>query len=383
MNRPRSPGRRDLPPWFRVIRKGGHTSYALEHPITREWATLSKDRDEALALYWQLAPEIRAQVEAKRMGRRAVNVAAVMDQTRPRSGETLSKYLERWRTKILPTLTKRRSGKPIGEKTRGDYDRMCRLQIEPLADAGIPLASVDAQALRAILKPWLTMPHQYNYMRAVLSRALQHAVDEGLLAANPVKTVEGRAAPKRDVYVLDEHYVAITAKLPEYLSKACDILYLLSARPGDCLALRHDQVIEVDGKPCVAFTAGKTGEDQELISNTALAEVLDWWRAWRKQHAPLSPFLLVHPMTASRQHRGNPIDRDWLSRRFKAAAIAAGLPQYHLADLRPKGITDEHLAGNTGNKGGHKTEAMKRHYQRVRLPTRANVMIELPKRAAR
>ena len=42
-----------------------------------------------------------------------------------------------------------------------------------------------------------------------------------------------------------------------------------------------------------------------------------------------------------------------------------------LRDRRPKALTDEfEVAGDT-DKGGHKTEAMKRHYRRKRLPMRA------------
>lgn len=289
MNRPRSPGRKDLPPWFRVIVKGGHTSYAIEHPVTREWCTLGKDKAEALALYWQLAPEILAQVDAA--------------------------------------------------------------------------------------------PHHYNYVRAVLTRALlQHAVDESTLSANPMRAIEARAKPKRTTYVPDSHYVAITEHIAaEYARRACDLLYLLGTRPSDGLGLTVDSLVKEGNLWCVAFAAAKTGEEQELISNQALHDELEWWRAWRLQHAPMSKHLIVHPRDAGRKINSRPISADWLSRVWRAAADKAGFPDYTLRDLRPKSITDESLLGNQDNKGGH-TEAMRKHYTRVRLPTRARVTVELPKR---
>lgn len=372
--RPRSNRRKDLPPYFRARRSG--RGYYLEHPITRECATLGDDKAQALALYWQLRPEIDAAVAAHRDGVRAAAIVRVIE-ARPR-GETLRAFLCRWRTDVLPTLVKRGSRAGLGAKTRGDYERMLRNQLEPLEGAAIELARADAQALRALLSPWLEQPHTYNYLRAVLTRALQHAVDAGVLGTNPMRSIEPRAKPRRDAYVTDSDYVAITDGMTEYARRACDLLYLLATRPSDGLGLRVGSLVTTDAGTSIRFRAAKNGEEQELTGNPALAEVLEWWRVWRSEHAPLSPYLLVHPRTAHRKLASRPITTDWLSRQFAAAAAKATLP-YTLRDLRPKSITDEHLAGNDDNKGGH-TEAMRRRYTRVRLPTRAAVTIQLPKR---
>lgn len=195
MNRPRTPGRRDLPRWFRARKKGAGGFY-IEHPLTRECSSLGSDKDESLALYWTIVPEIEAQVRAARNKTRAASVVRVL-AAEPK-GETLRAFLARWREKVLPTVNKRGSTGGLSPKTAGDYGRMLRCQIEPLEATLIDLARVDAQALRGMLSPWLSMPHQYNYMRAVLSRALQHAVDEGALAANPMRAIEARGKPKRN-----------------------------------------------------------------------------------------------------------------------------------------------------------------------------------------
>lgn len=377
MNRPRTPGRKDLPRWFRA-RRAGAGGYYIEHPITRECSSLGTDKDEALALYWQIVPEIEAQVRAHRNKTRAASVVRVL-AAEPK-GESLRKFLERWRTKVLPTLTKRGSNKALGDKTAGDYARMLRRQIEPLDATTVPLVEADAQVMRGILRPWLTTPHHYNYVRAVLTRAMQHAVDEGVLSVNPMRSIEPRAKPKRVTYVTDDHYAAITERITiEYARRACDLLYLLGTRPADGLGLTLDSLVKQDGRWCVAFAAAKTGESQELVSNQALHDEIEWWRAWRTQHAPLSNHLIVHSRTAGRKINSRPIKPEWLSRVWREASDLAGHPEYTLRDLRPKSITDESLLGNTDNKGGH-TEAMRKHYTRVRLPTRARVTVELPKR---
>lgn len=382
MTRPRHPGRRDLPRWFRARKRGG--GYYLEHPITRECATLSHDRTEALELYWALVPEIEAQVRAARDGRRAGSLAQVLSgqPKKPAAGETLRAFLERWRTKVLSTITKRGSTGALSPKTAGDYDRMLRRQVEPLEATTIALTQVDAQSMRSLLSPWLSMPHQYNYLRAVLTRALQHAVDEGVLPANPMRSIDARAKPKRKAYITDADYVAITAKIKEpYAVRACDLLYLLGMRPADCLGLRADALVRnKENRWCINFAARKTGVEQELIGNQALHDQLEWWRAWRTEHAPMSAFLLVHPRNAHRKINSRQIKVEWLSRTWTDAARDAGKPEYTLRDIRPKALTDEALAGNTGNRGGHLTQQMRDHYQRVRLPERSDVTINLPKR---
>ncbi len=50
-----------------------------------------------------------------------------------------------------------------------------------------------------------------------------------------------------------------------------------------------------------------------------------------------------------------------------------------LRDLRPKALTDEFVVGGDSDKGGHKTEAMKRHYRRKRLPMRAKNRLSTPR----
>src|SRR5690554_2118156 len=45
--------------------------------------------------------------------------------------------------------------------------------------------------------------------------------------------------------------------------------------------------------------------------------------------------------------------------------------QYQLRDLRKKGLTDEFVSQGENNKGGHQTEAMRRHYRLITPPERS------------
>jgi len=67
---------------------------------------------------------------------------------------------------------------------------------------------------------------------------------------------------------------------------------------------------------------------------------------------------------------GRRVSVEFLSRRWTAACREAGFA-YQLRDIRAQALTDEFLAGADGTKGGHKMEAMREHYRRVKLPLRA------------
>ncbi len=58
-----------------------------------------------------------------------------------------------------------------------------------------------------------------------------------------------------------------------------------------------------------------------------------------------------------------------LSDMFRRAQRRAGISDYDLRMVRPRALTDEALrAGKPTDKGGHKTESMRAHYVRERVP---------------
>lgn len=380
--RPRAVGNRDLPPYLYRDAKG----YYLVHPVTRQKARLGSDRELALTLHAEEAAHWRGEVaqhRAETLARRLRTAATPREQR-----TTLAAYCARWRAERLPGLVKR-SGEPLGDKTRGDYDRMLRLQIETAEAAATPLANLGPLEVRTLLREWIDSPTFYNYLLAVVSRVLADAVDEGLLAVNPAREVRRRPTGKRKVTVSHEHYAAIMAHLADWQAAACDLIYLLGSRPGDALRLREDDFTEweaprdvrlEDGRVVrlygvLRYRAAKTGALVEVEVNDALHGVLTGMRAWKRAqglHGAVRHWI-VHPADAHRRVRGRPVSVEALSRAFAAALEAAGIPKgtYTLRDLRPTGLTDDAIAGGDGAKGGHKTQAMRDHYRRVELPFRA------------
>ncbi|HKJ88024.1 MAG TPA: hypothetical protein VKA48_05910, partial [Gammaproteobacteria bacterium] len=264
------------------------------------------------------------------------------------------------------------------------YAQMLRDSVEPADALAVPLADASTRLVRQFLQGWLDHPAYYNYLRAVLSRMFQEAVDEGRLDKNPVREVTRRQAPKRDTYITDDHYRAICAELAEWQARAVDLLYLLSQRPGDVLGLRTARDIDWQGFtdaetgevwPVIRFTAAKTGQPMEVVMNEALLATVQWFQDWKRRQGLVSPYLICYPKD-SRQ-AGKRVRVDHLSRAFREAVEAAGIARntYTLRDVRPKSLTDEWVAAGDSDKGGHKTEQMKRYYRRIVLPMRARTNV--------
>ena len=326
----------------------------------------TKDKAEALAIYW----EFRRAWDMEQASRHAESITTQLQAAAKGCDRlTVAGYAENWRKTKLPTLAKP-NGKLLSKKTRADYARMLKNQVEKFEPfKTIALSAVTTKDMRQFLAQWIDSPHHYNYTKSLLSRMLQFSVDEGLLDSNPIDSIRRRPVAKRDVYMPNDHYVAITAKMTDFEARACDLLYLISHRPKDVLSLKDAQI---DGN-IIRFTASKNDVDMEIEMNEDLAETIRWVRDRKTEQGIVSPHLVVYPTSSKRRHIGKPLSAGYLSRKFADAVIAAGLTKgkYTLRDIRPKGLTDEFLVAGDSDKGGHKTEAMKQHYRRVRLPMRA------------
>ncbi len=378
MGRPRKTNK-DLPPGLYCY--AGRNCYIRMRGELKPVDLGTPDRQEALTIYW----EFRRAWDTEQLGKKTEVLAEKLDAAAKNPARrTVAEYTTAWRKDRLPTLLKR-NGKPLSPKTRDDYKGMLVNQVETYEPfTSLDIAAIRTKHVRQFLAQWMDSPSFYNYMKSLLSRVLQFAVDEGLLDANPTSDVQRRPVSKREVYCPMEDYMAITKKMAEWEARACDLVYLTSHRPGDVLRLqdREPWVRYATRKNrevvVVSFKASKNEQAVEIIDakdrEGGIHTVLEWFRQWKKNQNLVGHHIVVYPITSRRKSIGKPISVDYLSRRFAEASEAAGFGKgkYTLRDLRKKGLTDEaRLAGKATNKGGHKTEEMREYYVVDELPQRA------------
>lgn len=348
MGRPRQRGSKDLPTGLYRDARG----YRARHPVTGRYVRLGSDKASALRLFEQLrATWSDEALEAK------ANALVARLQAAGGSGLTFAGYCRQYLEAGLP-------GRPLATKTRRDYENILRR-----VDLDTPVELVDAVALRRYLAPSLDNPSYYNYQLACLSRVCKHAVDEGLLTRNPCKDIDRRQTEKRRTYITDEDYLAITGCMSCWHQRIVDWIYLVSHNPVDCLTVRED---ELQGG-VLRVERNKTGERVDIELAPDAQDLVAYFRGLKRAQGIVSPYLVVF---LDGHLVGRPPSVDYIGKRWRRAAKAAGLAQYQLRDVRPKGLTDEaREAGAATDKGAHASEAMKRHYVRVALPKRVKSKI--------
>ena len=363
MGKPRSAGNRDLPRHLYRDNKG----FYVVNPINKKKARLGSDKDRAL----QLFDHIRTLWEGEQIKQQA---AAIVGRVSKLSNTpTLADYAGTWQTDILPTHRKR-SGDPIGKKTRQDYQRLAT-KIGNHRQFELPINRIELPTLRQFLNEWRNAASYYNQLLAVLSLIYQSAIDAGITNLNPMREIRRKPTPKRTEHIDQDAYLQITHHMHPWQQRACDLVYMISHRPADVLAIQEkDITILTDRTTLIKFQAAKNNQPMEITGGDELAEIVEFFRAWKIEQRLVSPYLIVYPVsTYNRRHIGKPVSRDWLSRTWSVAREKAGFEQYQIRDLRKTALTDEAIiAGEATNKGGHQTEQMKRYYVVGKLPIRAN-----------
>jgi hypothetical protein len=380
MGRPRTKNK-DLPPGLYVYpARDAYVKLGKGKPVRLEGV---RTREEALALYWELKRIWDAEQSPKRTER---IVASLTIAAKGGDTITIAAYAKSWRETRLPTMLKR-DGNPLADKTRRDYERMLKLQVEK-HERFTELAIIGATTkdIRGFLAQWIGSPNYYNNMKSLLSRLFDDAVDEAKLDANPVADVRRRAVAKRKVYCPMDHYMSITKHMIEWEARVCDLIYLASHRPGDVLRLK-DAPPDVryesrNGRQVVVLGLKPTKNDEAIDiwdytnKRGGIEETLGWLRQWKKAQAVHGAVknIVVYPKTSRRRSIGQPVSVTYIWRKFAAAIVKAGFAPgaYTVRDLRKKGLTDEaHIAGKATNKGAHKTQAMREYYVVNGIPQRA------------
>lgn len=357
MSRPRKTGNKDLRPGL-YRRENG--VYRMKHPVNGKFFSLdTKDRQEAETLYDELMRHLMDEVSQAKADKLVKKIKG--DEL------TLAEFAKVFREDHLPTLLGRKR-KPINDESKKAYNNFLKNSIELFEGFDRPISYFShpdngPQVVRQYLSQWLNMPSPYNYRKACLSRVFQTAIDLGLLQRNPCTAIKNRESVSCDVIIPKDHAKPILGRLAadygDYVAMAVNWLYVVSGRPSDMLDVREQDISDTH----LHYTANKNSQPVIMPLDDELIYLSEWFRNFKKKQGIVSQHLIVHPGNVDKKIRYKAISREWLYRRFKAACVAVGYPDYTLRHLRPSALTEEaRQAGESTNKGAHKTKAMQDHY---------------------
>ncbi|WP_228285835.1 MULTISPECIES: hypothetical protein [unclassified Marinobacter] len=394
--------------------RNAHDVYFVVHPLTRKRGSLeTKDRVIAIQRWSALQRLWQAEISDSKTDSLAKKLS---DLATPRHNDgeaiTLSHYLKKWRVDVLGhcvvgtkvkwstcqvlSLRGPNKGRPIALPTRIDYANDAK-QLEEQESADFLLTDPDIlRRIRQLLSPWMQKPTHYNGLRNTLNRVFLHAVQEGLIDRNPMVDIRKATESKREVLIPDDAYKEITAALcihkinkqtrdGTWRAKICDLMYMLSQQPIDIFDLKQNQAeifmepVERDGYSVyglVRFERHKTRVGIELEMNKELAELWQWFIEFKRSQNITSEYLLVYPMYFDVRSRAQKVQHRTIQAAWRKACKETGYgDQYQLRDLRKKGLTEEYLEQGENDKGGHETEAMRKHYRLIKPPKRARTTI--------
>lgn len=283
-----------------------------------KWHALSKDYAEALAQY------------AQRTASTGAGMAALVDrfliEVAPRRSPKTQKEYRR-----------------LGEKLKTVFADFRPEQVKPHHVAAV----IDHEAK--------TAPVQANRLRQLLSVVFAHAVRWGVVDFNPCRDVTGISVKKRDRYITDEEFAKVKAAAGDSIACIMDFCYLTAQRISDVLKVRLSDITE-DG---VYFEQGKTGKKLRVEITPDLAEVIGRAKGLHNK---------VRGMTLFHGRGGKQYGYFGISSMFRRACKKAGVENFHIHDLRAKGLTDADRQGHNSQRlGGHSNRATTEHYIKRRV----------------
>lgn len=256
------------------------------------------------------------------------------------SNPTLKDFLERWLTDSVRDSVKANTYKSYAQLTRGHLiPALGRNKLKSLTPSHI--RSFRSSALGAGLSA-----RTAQYLLTLLRKALQQAVDDGIIPRNPAQGVRVEQSRKEEIHPLSSEQVGVL--LGATVDDRLEALYVVAIhcglRQGELAGLKWEDVDLVAGRLQVrrtlsngAFTAPKTAKSRRSVKLTSTAvEALRKHRESQvEERERLTGLWQDHDLVFC-STIGTPLSRHNLVRRsFKPLLQKAGLPhtvRFH--DLR-------------------------------------------------
>lgn len=266
------------------------------------------------------------------------------------SAITCNEYFDRW----LQLAAQPR----LRAKSYRDYAALLRRYIRPrLGDRMLrSLAPLEIQGVYQEMHERGLSARTIGYTHAVLHSALEQALKWRLLLQNPSAGVQlpKQTRSQRRVMTAEQVRRFLRYALATRYGLVFAVAVTTGMRPSEYLALRWDDVDWNRGTATVARTlekgrGGWTFADTKRASSRRVIKLQEWIVERVRQSYELSLVESTpHPAAAAQVFTtmiGQPIDSDYLARRFKQLLRQAGLPAMRLYDLRHTAATLALAAG--------------------------------------
>lgn len=270
-----------------------------------------------------------AQVAAWSQEAHAINQHAL-------AADTMHTWAERW------LIAKAQSVEP---GTLRHYRR--QLGYVSALIGGVRLYELTPQHIRDMLTTLATSelsPRSRAHVRTILKMCLEMAVNDGIIARNPVNAVDPPKIPKYEATALtpaqlDALYAAAAESRYAILYR---FLALYGMRLGEALALRWPDLDRTSRRLRVRSTKNQTERYLPLL-NEHLVLLDDQWRRLQMERTD-NPQWKEHGLMFPGQ-LGTPAAQNYVWRMFKIALKRAGLPDIRVHDLRHTAATNLLAAG--------------------------------------
>lgn len=358
--------------------------YQLRHPVTGKYVGLkTKDRTIAVKAWQAFMPGWRSEKDQQKTDTLLARLNNMEEVAKKGVETSLKDFAQRWRQEQLPQQrAKGKQGKLLGDRTRQDYESICKKRIE-VAACNFPLADTyaDIKLKQYLAENWGNKNTTYNHTRTVLSIIYNWAYELGYVRDNPVLKIPKKEQYGRFVYLDDASYAAITGKMftheyygeihdGEWSARICDLALFSACRPADVTKI-EDGWFDQNG--VLSFRAAKNQKLMEIEDATgALAETVLWLREFKRKQGKISKYLCVYPKyMGKRMYKQERVSTVVISRMWSAASVDLGFKeigedgkvcsQFQFKDIRKKSTADD--PGQ--NKGGHSAR-MQEYYEKVR-----------------
>ncbi|WP_455231652.1 tyrosine-type recombinase/integrase [Geopseudomonas aromaticivorans] len=346
MSRPRKNSRNTLPKNLYLDSRRG--TYRYHSPKDGTWFSFGRDREAAVDAAHHLNLEF---MQTKDLVTMVLDADAI----------TLSDFIERYRTEILPERELEASTLELYKtrfrqiNTALGHKAINRIELKEVADF------LDDMPSRSS-----------NQTRALLSNIFKCARAKGLVKENPAEQTMARIEKKARKRHTAEGLKAIREHSPQWLKNAIDLALIISQRRCDILDMKFEDVR--DGYLYVVQKKTKNKSDAGWLKFNVTPELMEIIERCKDDID--SPFVIHRKPEKVFQNSGKEhftkIDGRYLSRAFQEARKQANcypnykdeeMPGFH--EIRGTSIKMYKRAGKDAQKiAGHASPEMTRNYLR-------------------